>query len=247
MYAEASEGKMGLPPDRCSRKPWVSYIPDSVLTAVVIGLAGGGSYLIRRAEYLGGLHGMGVGQSFPLTLGLKPLIVFITLALVAPVAVIRLRRGPHTCGHVLLRLAFPVVCLMALLIPIRTPGPLAAIYLQGVEQRMLETVDIDAVQQWLMKNGARYAGREYQGSFPPELPTCLTELHPSLILFSGATPEHDVTIEFRWYAPHGENYGLVIGPPSAQIIQEGLISLPGSSFNEFRRPIKPGVYVFTRG
>jgi len=151
---------------------------------------------------------MGVGQSFPLTLGLKPLIVLLTLAVVAPMAVIRLLRGPHTCGHVLLRLAFPVICLTALLIPVRAPRPLAAIYLQGIEQRMLETVDIDAVQQWLTTNGVRYAGREYQDNFPPELPTCLTESHASLILFSDAAPEYGVTIEFRWYAPHGENYGL---------------------------------------
>jgi hypothetical protein len=228
-----------------SKRHWVLCVPDIVLTIVVIVLAGGGSHFIQQVEYWGGLHSRGVGQSFLLALTLKPLIVLITLV-VAFLAVVRLALGPHTLTHIFLRIAFPVICLFALHIPIEQPGPLAAIYLQGFEQRVLKNVDIDAIQQWLTTEGVKHAGREYRHNFPPDLPTCLVEFDPWFILFSQTTPERGVTIEFRWYVSHGENYGLVIGPPSMETPETGVIELP-DGFNEFRRPVKSGAYVFARG
>ncbi len=245
MCAKGSEAKMRSPTNARSGKYWVSYVPDIVLTTAVIVLTGGGSYLIRQSEYLGGLHGTGVGQSFLLALGLKPLLILITLVAVI-LAVTRLLLVPHTFRRMLLRLTFPLVCLCVLLIPVRLPGPGAAMYLQGFGQRMLKRVDVDAIQQWLTTEGAEHAGREYRHDFAPDLPACLVDFHPWLISFSDATPEHGVTVEFRWYARHGESYGLVVGPRSMAIPEEGMIDLP-NGLHELRRPIAPGAYVFSRG
>jgi hypothetical protein len=226
---------------------WLSYVPDSVLTAVVVTLAVGEAYFTHRAEYMGGLRGVGVGEGFLLSFGLWLLIVLITLVVVIPMAVIRLLVRRHSPMQRLLQLAFPAVCLMALLSPIQLGESGAAVYLQGFERRMLARADIEAIQQWLATDGGKYAGREYRQDFLAELPKCLADLHPSVILFSNATAQHGVTVEFRWNAPHGENFGLVVGPPTMEIPKEGSIRLPDSSFNEFRRPIKRGAYVFARG
>ena len=246
MCGERPESKKERLSNESARRLWLSYVPDSVLTAIVLTLTIGGSYLVWRTEYVGGLHGTGVGRGFLPALGLKPLTVFITLVVIAPMAVIRLLIRRHTLGHLLLRLAFPAVCLVALLIPIETETG-APVYLQGFGQRMLAKVDIEAIQQWLATDGVKYVGREYRHNFPSDLPGCLTEFHPWLITFSDITSEHGVLIEFRWYAPHGENFGLVIGPPSMESSTDDITWLPDSSMSEFRRPIKPGAYVFARG
>jgi hypothetical protein len=241
MHAEESKrGKGSNEPMRTRRKP---YVPDIVLTAVVVALAAGGSYFPDWAEYTGGLRGVGVGCGFLLVLGMRPLIVLVSLV----VAVRWFLAKRHTPSHKLLRLTFPAICLAAILIPIRVSEPAAAAYLRGFERRMLEEVDIDAVQQWLIANGLEYAGREYFSDFPAELPGCLTEFHPWVIRFGDVASEHGITVEFRWLAPHGENFGLIVGPPTMKTPEEGMIRLPDSGFNEFRCPIKLGVYVFARG
>ncbi|MEN6333396.1 MAG: hypothetical protein ABFE01_03990 [Phycisphaerales bacterium] len=234
-------------PDAPSRGRWLSLIPDTVLTAFVVSLAVGGSYFICQAEYVGGLRGAGVGQSFLLAPALKPLIVFITAAIVVPMVVVRFLDRRLTLGHKLVRLVFPGVCLAVVLVPIKAAGPGAAIYLRGFERRMLEKVDIEAVQRWLVAEGGRHTGRAYRDNFPSELPACLTEFRPDEILFSDAAFERGITIEFRWHSPHGENYGLIVGPSSMEAPEESMIPLPDSGLNEFRRPIKPGAYVFARG
>lgn len=245
-----ADGLEKMVESRMKRRPggqWASYIPDIILTGIVVSLVVGGSHLVYWTPYWSGLRGAGTGWSFVLDMGLKSLIASITLAVIIPMAVIRLLVRRHRLGHIFLRLAFPVICLAALLIPIKAPVLTVAPYLQGLEQRMLKKVNINAVQQWLASEGLQYAGREYRGSFPRELPACLTEFHPDAMLFSDATPEPGVTIEFRWYAPHGENFGLVVGSPFMTGPQEGSIRLPDSSLYEWRRPIKPGAYVFARG
>jgi len=247
MRAGGSDEKKEQPPDESPRGRWSSLIPDTVLTAFVVSLAVGGSYFIYQAEYVGGLRGAGVGQSFLLAPALKPLIVFITAAIVVPMVVVRFLDRRLTLGHKLVRLVFPAVCLAAIFIPIKAAGPGAAIYLRGFERRMLEKVDIEAIQQWLATEGEKHTGRVYRNSFPSELPVCLTEFRPDEILFSDAASEQGMTIEFRWHAPRGENYGLVVGPSSMDAPEEDTISLPDGAFNEFRRPIKPGAYVFARG
>jgi len=183
---------------RCLR-----FVPDIVLTTLVVILVVGGPHFIRAVEYHGGLHGRGVGQSFLLALALRPLAGLLAL-LVAMLAVARLLLGPRTLKHAFLRFSFVVICLSTFLIPIQQSEPLAAIYLQGFERRVLTRVDIPAIQQGLMAQGDGYAGqtyREQEGDLP----------------FSPALPGGGAAIEFRWYAPHGENYGLVVGPPAMDI------------------------------
>ncbi|MGE5293560.1 MAG: hypothetical protein ACM3VT_01900 [Solirubrobacterales bacterium] len=247
MYAKRSGSCEELWPGTPTRRLCLSLIPDLTLTLFVVALIAWGSHFIYQAEYVGGLQGAGVGQSLLLAPELKPLIVFITLGIVVPITVIRLLKKRVSLTHRLLRLAFPAVCVAALFAPVRVLGPEAAVYLRGFERRMLEKVDIDAVQRWLAAEGERHAGRTYQDDFPSELPVCLTEFEPGEILFSDIAAGGGMVIEFRWYAPHGENYGLVVGPPSMESPAESVIPLPDSDFNEFRRPIKPGAYVFARG
>lgn len=172
---------------------------------------------------------------------LKPLTIIVSLfvLIIAIKTAWRIRRL-FTWRRAVLSVSLPAVCLAAVCVPVRLPGGLAAAYLRGFERRMLRMADIDAIQQWLSVEGGKYSGRVYRREFPKELPSCLTEFGAPVIRFSGAA------VEFRWDAPHGESYGLIVGPPSVQTPPEGVIE-HDNGLNEFRRPVRPGAYVFSRG
>ena len=124
-------------------------------------------------------------------------------------------------------------------------GPLAATFLRGFEQWVLREVDTDAIQQWLAGEGRNYAGRQYNGDFPEELPDFLVRFKPKLVRFSNPASEGGLHIEFG--CGGGLSYwGLIVGLPDMPTPKEGDIDLSESE-TEFRRPIKPGVYIFDRG
>lgn len=236
---------MGPQKGECCRRRLVSYVPAVVLTTIIVILSARGSFLIRQAEYLGGAHGYNAGGGLWVALMLKPFLALMTLAVILFVMK-GLFRGPRTLRHILLQLVFPAVCLLALTRPVKIPHPLAEIFLMGFEQRMLKQVDIEAIQQWLLTEGAKHSGRTYRYDLPVDLPASVAGVHPPTVVFSEAVSDRDMTVEFLWIEPHGDEHGLVVGPRSMQTPPAGMMRTPDGR-HEFQRPIKPGAYVISRG
>jgi len=116
MHAEESEPrKRSDGPVRTCRRACVS---DTILTAVALVLATGGSYFIDWAEYTGGLRSLGVGRSFPLVLGMRPVIIVITLV----VALRWLLAKSLVLSQRLLRFSFPASAWWQLSSPSRPPN-----------------------------------------------------------------------------------------------------------------------------
>ena len=82
------------------------------------------------------------------------------------------------------------------------------------------------------------------GNFPEEVPDFLVSFNPVHIWFRGSAPEGGPRIVFGWGGPLA-HWGLVVGLPDMPMPEENPIH--DGSETEFRRPIKPGVYVFDRG
>jgi hypothetical protein len=125
--------------------------------------------------------------------------------------------------------------------------PLSPVFLKGFEQWVLQETDIDAIQTWLTSEGAKYTGQVYSSKegFPEDLPECLVNLNPKLISFKHSVTQHELIITITWLL-FMDDYGLIIGSPEMETPKKGRIKLNRSTY-EFRRPVKPGAYVFIRG
>ena len=224
----------------------VAYI---IVIAILTVLAIGGSIIIYRFEYLAGAHN-DAHYSFVYGFGLS-LILFPLMALVAVSASILalvslvLRHGSP--GRILLKLVMillgPVIVCCALFYT----TPLSPIFLKGLEQWVKNEADIEAIQTWLSSEGAKHAGQRYSAEegFPEELPVYLVELHPRYMVFSDSNSQDGSTVEIGWFLVM-DDYGLIVGPPEMETPKKGRIKLR-KDYYEFRRPVKPGAYVFIRG
>jgi hypothetical protein len=225
----------------------IAYI---ILIIVLTVLAIGGSILIHRFEYTAGTRNdpdYGMLYSF----GLSVILFFFILPAIAMsasiVALMSLVLRHSNVGQVLLKLALillgPVIACCAFF----CTGPLARIFLKGFEQWALQEADIDAIQTWLANEGAKHAGRGYgaEEGFPEALPVCLVELHPRRISFGNSVSQNGPSVEMIWFF-FMDDYGLIIGSPAMETPKKGRIELH-EGYYEFRRPVKPGAYVFIRG
>ena len=212
-------------------------------------MAVGGSFLIRRYSYLAGLHHSDEYiKSIPIAIYLLPLLVILTLSS-SLIAFVGLFFTNGKISKILCQL------LMILLGPaiifgifICTP-PGAATYLKGFKQYILKEVDIEAVQTWLATKGSIYARQEYYPDYgkdyPEELPSNLTKLHPSAIFISDSVAENGPVINLSW--PFGmDGCELIIGPPDMKIPKRTLTETD-QGIKEFTRIIKPGAYISIRG
>ncbi|MHC4426201.1 MAG: hypothetical protein ACYSYV_08900 [Planctomycetota bacterium] len=218
---------------------------------LIIGLAVlaiGGSFLTHRFEYVAGTRNdaeysvvYGFGLSVMLFLLMAPIAGIASI-----LALISLVLRHHNVGRILLKLALillgPIICYGAFEYTV----PLSPVFLKGLEQWVLQEADVDAIQTWLASEGAKHAGQQYyQEGFPEELPECLVELNPTLISFSGSVSKNGPSVEIIW--PFFVDVcGLIVGPPTMETPEEGRIKLH-RAYYEFRRPVKPGAYVFIRG
>ncbi len=224
----------------------IAYIIIIIILAV---LAIGGSILIHRFEYLAGTQN-DVHDSFVYGFGLS-LILF---PLMAPIALsasilaiislaIRHRNISQILFKLLLILLGPAIVCFALFYT----TPSSPVFLKGFEQWVLQEADIDAIQTWLVSEGAKHAGQHYisEDGFPEELPECLVKLKPWFISFSNSVSKNGPSVEIIWFFVSDE-YGLIVGSPEMETPKKGRIILDHSTY-EFRRPVKPGAYVFIRG
>jgi len=162
-------------------------------------------------------------------------------------AIIQFFRPPHTLTRILLQIVFLIAPPVVLVGGFMIGTPLAVHFLRGFEQWVLREVDADAIQQWLATEGHSYANRQYniREGFPKELPDFLVRFKPKFISFRNSMSEGGPCVEFGWGGGLA-SWGLIIGSPDMPMPKEGAINLTESE-TEFRRPVKPGVYVVDRG
>jgi len=223
-----------------------SYTLDIALVGAVIILVGGGSCLTYWTEYLGGRVNEPY-QGFIIGFGLMLPMVLMTL-IVGISEFVRLFPWPSTFRHQLLRLTFLLLPSVVFFASFATTTPLAPIFLAGFEQWTAQEVDIDAIQQWLSTEDPQLEGRSDSARelTAKELPSCVAALAPLNVSFRNAGPQGETTVELLWPSGFSDVHGLIVGPRTMETPEAGMIKLPDGR-NEFRRPIRPGVYVFSRG
>ncbi len=226
-----------------------------ILIIVLSVLAIGGSILIRRFEYTAGTRNdvhYCVTHCFHLSLILRLLLISIAIpaSILALIRLISLVLKHSNIRQILFMLALlflgPVIVICAFLY---IPPPLSPslAFLKGFEQWVLQEAEIDAIQTWLANDGAKHAGQHYssEDGFGMDMPECLVNLNPKFIYIVNTASQNGPSVEIIW-SFFREYYGLTVGSPEMETPEKGHIKLNRSDY-EFRRPVKPGAYIFIRG
>ena len=232
---------------KCKRQiPDIAFI---ILIIVLTILAIGGSLLIRQFEYVAGTRNdvhysmvYGFGLSIVLFLIITPMATCASI-----LALISLVLKHSNIRQILFKLALLLLGPVIVFCAFEYISPLSPVFLKGFEQWVQRETDIDAIQTWLASEGAKYAGQHYSAreGFHENLPECLVDLNPVSISFSSSVSQNGPSVEINW-SFFMDDYGLIIGSPEMETPEKGRIKLY-RFYYEFRRPVKPGAYVFIRG
>ena len=124
--------------------------------------------------------------------------------------------------------------------------PSAVYFLKGYEKWVKKNVEIDKIQEWLVSGEAdKYMPNSYLDNFPDDLPDFMENFDRQHILFNEQKSGRGKSIEFIWGSAFG-HWGIVIGMPTSDIQQDGVIK-ESESYYEYRRSIKPGIYIYDGG
>lgn len=120
-------------------------------------------------------------------------------------------------------------------------------YLRGYEKWVTNNVDVNTIQTWILSPEAdKYLKNKpnayFNDDFPEDLPDFITKYNPEYIAFYKDNSENGRCIKITWRNGISEYKGIVVGSPAKKTKQEELIKHSNSNF-EYRRLIKPGVYV----
>ena len=133
-------------------------------------------------------------------------------------------------------------------------APGAMTFLRGFEKWAERNVDTGAIQEWIVRapesywgdpcelNGKSYRAEEMQ---PKELPQCFTGFKWKYVIFQWSELDGSKMVRFGWGGGMF-HWDLVVGDPNMkmpELTEEWYFN----SEVEFRRMLKPGVYVCTRG
>jgi hypothetical protein len=132
-------------------------------------------------------------------------------------------------------------------------GPGAMTFLRGFEKWANRNVDTDAVQDWIVKAPESYWGdpcepdwKFYQAEeeLPKGLPQCFTKFKRQYVIFQRSELDGSRIVRFEWGGGMF-HWSLVVGNPDMKMPK--LMEERYSDYDvEFRRILKPGVYVYTR-
>lgn len=132
----------------------------------------------------------------------------------------------------------------SLILPFICLGPGAVSFLKGYEKWVSKNVDAKAIQTWLLSGEAdKYIGNTYKDD---DFPDFITDFKPILIHFREEGYERRKCIEFETGLGL-DIWGIVVTSPTTTIKQKGTVKDAVTSYEEYRRPIIPGVYVFDGG
>jgi hypothetical protein len=128
--------------------------------------------------------------------------------------------------------------------------PGSVYHLRGFEKWITKNVDVDAVQTWIMSEQAdKYLKNKpsayFKDDFPKDLPDFVTNFGPEYIAFRGNDSDKGRHVVIGW-STLGGSWGMVVGSPAMKTQQKGMIR-HSKYHNEFRRPIKQGVFIFSEG
>lgn len=172
----------------------------------------------------------------------------IVLVVLALIRIVYYFRPDKKFGKNILILFFSIsIFIASWILPFFIFPPGAVYFLKGFEKWVHKNVDIDAVQTWILTEEAnKYLDQRYdKGNFPDDFPEFIKNVEPLFIGFSGNDSEKGKCIEF-WWGNTFSDWGIVIGSPEMKIQQSGVIK-HSKSYYEFRRSIRPGIYIFEAG
>jgi hypothetical protein len=124
--------------------------------------------------------------------------------------------------------------------------PPLELFLKGSEEWVRRNVDVDGIQTWLVSEEAeRYFGQAYGKGSLDHLPRLVTHFEPKHVAFHGDDHENGRCVAFQWGGALNR-WGFVVGLPTMKARQKGRFQR-GGSVVEYRRQIRPGVYVYDAG
>jgi len=128
--------------------------------------------------------------------------------------------------------------------------PGSVYHLRGFKKWIVKNVDVDAVQTWIMSQEAEQYFRNkpnayFKDDFTKGLPDFVTNVGPEYITFRGGESDEAKHIVIGW-SSLDTSWGIVVGSPAMKTKQEGKIR-HSKYHNEFRYPIKPGIFIFSEG
>lgn len=173
---------------------------------------------------------------------LKLSIVFLSVVRIF----IGLKYYQRSRKYILTALLTVLIFIGSWILPFTIGQPGVVHFLRGYEQWVKKNVQIDKIQEWLAFGGAdKYMNKSYSDNFPDDFPEFIANFKYISIFFHNSDSENGKCIEFD--CSIGLSYtGIVVGLPDMKVQTKGVIK-KSESFYEYRRLIKPGVYIFDGG
>lgn len=125
----------------------------------------------------------------------------------------------------------------------------AQIFLKGFEKWVMNKVDTDMIQLWIKEADGKYWDEEItydiREGFPEEFPDYLKDYNLQYVWFDRSEQDGSKVIILGWGGGMF-HWNLVIGDPNMKM--PTLMEEWYSDYDvEFRRILRPGVYVYSRG
>ena len=147
-----------------------------------------------------------------------------------------------------------IVCLVNFpLFPSNVRPAGAQIFLKGFEKWVTKNVETDSIQTWIRSTDEKHwnsrilYGPDYPAEerIPEEFPDFLKDFGVQYMYFERSELDNSKIIHFEWGGAMF-HWSLVIGNPNMKMPQQEVEWFSYYDV-EFRRILKPGVYVFSRG
>jgi hypothetical protein len=126
--------------------------------------------------------------------------------------------------------------------------PGAVYSLKGFQEWVSQNIEVDAIQAWIQSEEAEkyFLGQNsFSEKLPDDIPDFIKNIDSEYVFFHNEASDTGKSIELGW-SQLGGCWGIVIGLPSKVYKTKGRFK-KGISDVEYRRPIKPGIYIFDAG
>jgi hypothetical protein len=205
-----------------------------MVTAVFVLLVVGGAALARHVVFASGtINDPNRGYFAEMVFLLSWLVSSLVLVIWGIASTFKERR---IARNVTARLGLTLTVLLGSIIALMIAQPAPSIFLAGFERWASMNVDVQAIRQWLVTDGSKYAGNSYV-ELPNGFPKCLVSPNPRLIKFDAARQD-GMIVQLIWSMNWTGSWAVVIGPPTMEEPQVDVIEA---------RSLRPGVYVVDRG
>lgn len=196
--------------------------------------------------YWGGLKNSSGFGPFLMILFYEPLKICIILC--AILRIFYYFKSKQKLGSYIITILFTIIVFIgSWMLPFTIGQPGAVRFLNGYEKWVKKNVETDKIQEWLVSGEAdRYMNEIYTYDFPDDLPDFMKNFNRQYIYFDGHESERGKSIVFEWGSALVGHWGIVISLPTNNTQQDGVIK-ESESYYEYRRSIKPGIYIFDGG